>query len=131
MPDITAGQLAEVLRDRAIQIVPDSSGTDARGHWVTGKPRYPVALAENILEEASGVACPATVPAHTPPPYYAGKDGMQPFDVIDAFGLNFYEGNVIKYICRWRNKNGVADLRKARTYIDQAIARAESEASHA
>ena len=52
---------------------------------------------------------------------------MQPFDVIDAFGLDFYEGNVVKYICRWRKKNGIEDLRKARTYIDEVIKRAEME----
>lgn len=61
------------------------------------------------------------------PDYYDGKGGMQPFDVIDAFGLDFYEGNVVKYICRWRKKNGVADLYKARTYIEQVIKRAEAE----
>jgi hypothetical protein len=62
------------------------------------------------------------------PDYYDGKGGMQPFDVIDAFGLDFYEGNVVKYICRWRKKNGLDDLYKARTYINQVIKRAEAEA---
>ena len=63
----------------------------------------------------------------TVPDYYNGQGGMQPFDVIDAFGLDFYEGNVVKYICRWRKKNGIEDLRKARTYIDEVIKRAEME----
>lgn len=58
------------------------------------------------------------------PDYYQGKGGMQPFDVIDAFGLDFYEGNVVKYIVRWRRKNGLEDLFKARTYIDEVIKRA-------
>jgi methyl coenzyme M reductase subunit C-like uncharacterized protein (methanogenesis marker protein 7) len=60
------------------------------------------------------------------PDYYDGKDGMQPFDVIDAFGLDFYEGNVVKYVVRWRKKNGVEDLYKARTYINEVIKRAEA-----
>lgn len=64
----------------------------------------------------------------TVPGYYDGKDGMQPFDVIDAFGLDFYEGNVVKYLVRWRKKGGVEDLRKARTYIDEIIKRAEAQA---
>jgi methyl coenzyme M reductase subunit C-like uncharacterized protein (methanogenesis marker protein 7) len=59
------------------------------------------------------------------PDYYDGKKGIQPFDIIDAFGLDFYEGNVIKYICRWRKKDGIQDLRKARDYIDEIINRAE------
>jgi Protein of unknwon function (DUF3310) len=62
-----------------------------------------------------------------PPTYYNGKTGMQPFDVIDEFGLDFYEGNVVKYIVRWRKKNGLEDLRKARTYLSRIIARAEAE----
>lgn len=62
------------------------------------------------------------------PDYYDGKGGMQPFDVIDAFGLDFYEGNVVKYVCRWRKKNGVEDLYKARTYINEVIKRAEAQA---
>lgn len=63
----------------------------------------------------------------TVPDYYDGAGGMQPFDVIDAFNLDFYEGNVVKYIIRWRRKNGVDDLRKARTYIDECIKRAEGD----
>jgi hypothetical protein len=31
------------------------------------------------------------------------------------------EGNVIKYVSRWRKKNGIDDLRKARHYIDMLI----------
>src|SRR5882724_12703139 len=65
-----------------------------------------------------------------PPPspgYYDGKTGMQPFDVIDEFGLDFYEGNVVKYIVRWRKKNGLDDLRKARTYLNRIIARVEGQ----
>ena len=61
------------------------------------------------------------------PDYYNGKGGMQPFDVIDAFGLDFYEGNVVKYIVRWRRKNGLEDLYKARTYINEVIKRAEAD----
>jgi hypothetical protein len=31
------------------------------------------------------------------------------------------EGNVIKYVSRWRKKNGIADLEKAKHYIDLLI----------
>ena len=63
------------------------------------------------------------------PSYYQGTGGMQPFDVVDAFGLDFYEGNVVKYVCRWRQKGGVGDLRKAQHYLDEAIKRARILAS--
>jgi hypothetical protein len=31
------------------------------------------------------------------------------------------EGNVVKYVSRWRNKNGIADLEKAKHYIELLI----------
>ena len=46
---------------------------------------------------------------------------VEPWDFIQQNKLDFFEGNVIKYICRWRNKGGVDDLRKAITYIEKMI----------
>lgn len=59
--------------------------------------------------------------------HYQTPSGMQPFDVIDAFGLDFYEGNALKYLLRWRKKNGVEDLKKAQHYINVLIEREENE----
>ena len=42
-------------------------------------------------------------------------------DFIQQNKLDFFEGNVVKYICRWKNKGGVDDLRKAITYIEKII----------
>lgn len=46
---------------------------------------------------------------------------IQPVEFIQANGLGFCEGNAIKYVCRWKHKNGVEDLKKARHYIDLLI----------
>ena len=46
---------------------------------------------------------------------------IEPFDFIHKNGLGFAEGNVIKYVCRWREKNGVEDLKKAIRYIELLI----------
>ena len=46
---------------------------------------------------------------------------IQPVEFIHKNGLDFLQGNVIKYVCRFRNKNGEADLRKARHFIDLLI----------
>ena len=46
---------------------------------------------------------------------------IQPVEYIHANGLGFCEGSVIKYITRWRAKNGVEDLKKARHFIDLLI----------
>ncbi len=49
------------------------------------------------------------------------KKAIQPVEYIHANGLGFCEGNVIKYVTRWRDKNGVKDLEKARHYLDILI----------
>lgn len=46
---------------------------------------------------------------------------IQPVEFIHANNIPYLEGNVIKYISRWRNKNGIADLEKAKHYIDLLI----------
>lgn len=45
----------------------------------------------------------------------------QPWDVINAWGLGFLDGNVVKYVARFKNKGGVEDLRKAKHYLDKLI----------
>lgn len=46
---------------------------------------------------------------------------IQPVEYIHANGLPFAEGSVIKYVTRWRDKNGIADLKKARHFLDLLI----------
>lgn len=46
---------------------------------------------------------------------------LQPWDIIDALKLNFYEGNALKYLIRYRDKNGVEDLKKSIHYIEKMI----------
>ena len=46
---------------------------------------------------------------------------IQPIEYIHANGIPFAEGSVIKYVTRWRAKNGIADLEKAKHYIDLLI----------
>lgn len=43
---------------------------------------------------------------------------IQPVEYIHANGIGYFEGNVIKYVSRWREKGGVADLEKAKHFID-------------
>jgi hypothetical protein len=45
---------------------------------------------------------------------------FQPWD-WDRYGVGYLECNVIKYITRWRNKNGLEDLKKARHYVLKLI----------
>ncbi len=43
---------------------------------------------------------------------------IQPVEYIHANNIGYFEGNVIKYITRWRSKGGNADLLKAQHYIE-------------
>lgn len=52
--------------------------------------------------------------------HYRDK-GIQPIIYIHANELGFCEGNVVKYVTRWRDKNGVADLKKAIHYLELLI----------
>lgn len=61
------------------------------------------------------------------PSHYMSETGMEVIDVIEAFTFDLKgieatdTGNIIKYICRWKNKNGVQDLEKAKWYIEHLI----------
>ena len=48
--------------------------------------------------------------------------------VSDLTGIDaVYTGNVIKYMWRWRQKNGVEDLKKARQYLEWLIEKQEDK----
>ena len=61
------------------------------------------------------------------PSHYQSKSGLEVINVIAAFteGLEGIEavdtGNAIKYICRWKDQNGIQDLEKAMWYIQHLI----------
>jgi len=46
---------------------------------------------------------------------------IQPVEYIHANALGYFEGNVVKYISRWRKKGGMDDLRKAKHYVELLI----------
>ena len=62
------------------------------------------------------------VPDSMTPTHYRGHD-LQVWDIVDMFDLDFWEGNALKYILRWREKGGVEDLKKAVHYLNNLISR--------
>jgi hypothetical protein len=54
-----------------------------------------------------------------PPHYTKGKIEVADF-IIDQ-KLSYIEGNIVKYICRYKYKNGIQDLKKAQWYLDKLI----------
>ncbi len=61
------------------------------------------------------------------PTHYMSENGIETIDVIEAFtsdltGMEAVDtGNIIKYICRWKRKNGLEDLKKAAWYLQHLI----------
>lgn len=53
---------------------------------------------------------------------------IQPWDFIAANDLGYFEGNIVKYVSRWRDKGGMVDLKKAKHYLDKLIELEENEA---
>ena len=63
-------------------------------------------------------------------PDYYKRGGVEAIDAIEAWGLGFNLGNVVKYIARAGHKtaDGLQDLRKAAWYLDREIKRINSKA---
>lgn len=47
------------------------------------------------------------------------KGSIQPWDFVVANDLDFFQGNILKYLTRWKHKGGIADLEKARHYLEK------------
>jgi hypothetical protein len=46
---------------------------------------------------------------------------IQPVEYVYRNDVGFFEGNVIKYVTRWRDKGGIDDLEKAKHYLEMLI----------
>ena len=53
------------------------------------------------------------------PSYY--KKGIETTDYIVSHDMNYVEGNIIKYVTRYKEKNGLQDLLKAEWYLNRLI----------
>lgn len=66
------------------------------------------------------------------PDHYQSETGMEVIDVIEAFTFDLKgieatdTGNIIKYMCRWKKKNGLQDLKKAMWYLQHLIEHVET-----
>ena len=49
------------------------------------------------------------------------KRACQPWEIIEEWELNYWAGNIIKYVLRYPYKNGVEDLEKAAHYLEYLI----------
>lgn len=78
--------------------------------------------AEQIERQITGSFTPITVRAESMPKQVAGTHYqqlvIQPTEFCQRNGLDFCVGSILKYISRYRRKNGVEDLLKARHFVE-------------
>jgi hypothetical protein len=84
------------------------------------------------LNEMSSVTTGTDSPSPAPNTEQVGgehyrKLAIQPWDFVIANKLDYFQGSIIKYITRWRDKNGVEDLYKARHFLNKYIQEEESK----
>ena len=56
-------------------------------------------------------------------PKHYTLNSIEPIDFINAHNMDFLEGNIVKYIARYKDKGGVEDLEKAEFYLRMLIQR--------
>lgn len=79
---------------------------------------YPLSVLDSIMLEQKRSEDAVNHPKH-----YAGN-GVEVIDAIEAWGLGFNLGNVVKYVSRADLKgSALEDLKKAQWYLEREIAR--------
>ena len=53
--------------------------------------------------------------------YSKQGNSLQHWDMVDQFNLDYFQGQITKYVMRWRDKGGITDLEKARHFLDKYI----------
>lgn len=86
----------------------------------------PVCHGNQFVRTADGTErCARCIPVEydqiDKPRHYVEGGGIEPLDFIESRGLNYFEGNIVKYVSRYKKKGGVEDLEKARYYLNRLI----------
>jgi len=81
--------------------------------WIKEQFKAESAAKLNVIE----------MPAHYNP------EGIQPAEFMESLGIaeDYYAGNIIKYAARYKHKNGVEDIKKAKQYCKMLIDLLESQ----
>lgn len=86
-------------------------------------------LASGPLRQAAAAA--AVKPDAVNLPQHYARFKIEPVRFICENGLNFFQGNAVKYICRAEHKNGDEDIRKAIRYLEMWLRKREDERRNA
>lgn len=104
--------------DRLVREHHENAGNNKSFHYKIQKDESPENLkqtnfAKDTLHKYEHLDKPNT-------PHYESKK-IQPLEYILKNKLNFCEGNIVKYITRYKEKNGLEDLLKAKDYLETLI----------
>ena len=90
--------------------------TDKAGGYTLDIPHY------NVIKILSSEDTKESMQEEIKKPTRYNKKGkLECWDVILDQEMNFLEGSVLKYLWRYKEKNGIHDLEKAKIYIDKII----------
>lgn len=59
--------------------------------------------------------------------HYSQGNNLQHWDLVVMYGWDYFQGQITKYVMRWRQKNGIEDLKKARHFLDKYIEAEEAK----
>ncbi len=94
----------------------------ARLELFSGRRKLQWPYVTGLFLNVGRMSDPINHPAH----YGGADDPYEAIKIVEAWGLGFHLGNVIKYISRaGRRGNALEDLRKARWYLDREISNLE------
>lgn len=60
-------------------------------------------------------------------PSHYTRGSLEVIDAIEGMDLDYVEGNIVKYVARYKFKNGLEDLLKAKWYLDRLISKISKE----
>lgn len=80
---------------------------------------HPPLLIKDIIEQGQDMTTQDANAVQVGGDHY--KTEIQPWDFIIANDLGYLEGNIIKYVSRYKKKGGMADLLKAQHYLQKLI----------
>lgn len=116
-PSVPKGCIVEVLQEREgaykIQYMNINSKKVVNA-WVNKSDFEPV-------NDICGVTGQPGIEKVNHPKHY--NKGIEVWDYTDSWKMDFLEGNIIKYVTRYKHKNGIEDLKKAKQYIERLIER--------
>lgn len=110
-------KFTEIWDDRAVQVIRNTGEFVLNKNGSCGEVIEPVAEEPLFTQACSDGDYTDPMATQVGGDHYK-KWKIQPLDFSFANNMPFLEANVLKYICRHADKNGIQDLRKAKHYLE-------------